>query len=99
MLALIHMFALIGATLIVTDSVIFRPIRRLAPMLKCSQCVGFWIGAAAGAIGLVSLSHGHVLDSILVGCATSFLAQFFGAVLMNLLGEVIDHEEEKETHP
>lgn len=80
--------ALIGTTLIVVRSTLLRPIRQLGPtLLGCSQCVGFWIGAAAGASGLLSgAAAGRVLDALVVGTATSFLALLADAVLLNLLG-------------
>lgn len=85
--------ALVGATLIVVRGTIFRPARRVWPaLLGCSQCTGFWVGAAAGAGAVVPLGQGRALDAALVGCATSFLAMAADAVLLKLLG---DPSEEK----
>jgi hypothetical protein len=80
--------ALIGATLIVVRSTIFRPIQRLWPALfQCSQCTGVWIGAAAGGSGIVQVGRGPLLDALIVGAATSFLATLADAVLLKLLGD------------
>jgi hypothetical protein len=80
--------ALIGMTLIVVRSTIFKPIRRLWPtLLECCQCVGMWVGIAAGASGLLTSGHGRVLDAVVAGAATSFLAMSSDAVLLNLLGD------------
>jgi hypothetical protein len=79
--------ALVGATLIVTSSTLLRPVRRLyPPLLHCSQCSGFWVGALAGATGLVSVGCGRALGALVVGCATSFLSQVADGVLSKLLG-------------
>jgi hypothetical protein len=83
--------ALIGTTLIIVRSAALRPLRRIWPALfECSQCTGTWIGAAAGASGVVSTGHGRILDTVIVGAATSFLSLLADAVLLNLLG----HPEE-----
>lgn len=85
---LVLLLALVGATIIVVRSTIFRPLQRLVPSLfGCSQCTGFWVGAAAGASDLISLEHGRVLDAVIVGAATSFLAFLADAILINLLGD------------
>jgi hypothetical protein len=42
---------------------------------------------AAGAIGVVSTSHGRILDTVIVGAATSLLSMLTDAVLLKLLGE------------
>jgi hypothetical protein len=85
--------ALIGATLIVVRGTICRPIRKLWPaLLECSQCTGTWVGIVAGVTGIVSIGRGRVIDAIVVGAATSFLALVADAVLMKLLG---DPSEEK----
>ena len=86
------LLALVGATLLVVRSTIFRPIQRLWPALfQCAQCSGVWIGAAAGVSGLVSTGHGRVLDALIVGAATSFLSLLADAVLLSMLG----HPSEK----
>jgi hypothetical protein len=86
-------FALIGTTLIVVRSTLFRPIQRLWPaFFGCSQCVGMWVGTAAGASGVVMLGYGRVLDGAIVGTSTSFLSMLADAVLLRLLG---DPNEEK----
>ena len=80
--------ALVGLTLIVVRGTIFGPLQRLWPTLfKCAHCTGVWVGAAAGASGVVSIGHGRVLDAILVGGATSFLSLLADAVLLKLLGD------------
>ena len=81
-------FALVGATLIVVRGTIFRPLQRLWPALfQCSQCSGFWVGAIAGASGVVATGRGRILDAIIVGTAASFLSLFADAVLLKLLGD------------
>jgi hypothetical protein len=80
--------ALIGLTLIVVRGTLFRPLQRLWPALfQCAQCTGTWIGMAAGASGVVSTGHGRVLDTAIVGAATSFLSLLADAMLLRLLGE------------
>ncbi len=93
--------ALIGATLIVVRGTLFRRVRLLWPaLLRCSQCTGTWVGLVAGASGIVSVGHGRILDAIVVGAATSFLAQAADAVFIHLLGEPLDDElhQEKTDH-
>ena len=41
-------FGSVGATLIVTRSVIFHLPRKYSKVLSCTQCVGFWVGGAIG---------------------------------------------------
>jgi len=80
--------ALIGATLLVVRSVVFGPLRRFWPALfSCAQCVGTWVGLAAGATGIVTTGHGRVLDAIIIGAATSFLSLLADATLLKLLGD------------
>ncbi len=88
MTAVLLIAALIGTTLILVRGTICRPLRWLWPALfTCSQCTGAWVGGAAGASGLVTVGHGRVLDAVVVGAATSFLAMLSDAVLLNLLGD------------
>ena len=85
---MLFLLALIGATLIVTRSTAFQPIRRIWPsLLGCAQCSGAWVGAAAGASGVVPAGHGWALDGLIVGAATSFLSLLASAVLLRLLEE------------
>ncbi len=80
--------ALVGATLIVSRSTLFRSVRYFyPPLLECSQCVGTWVGIAAGAGGLVTTGHGRIVDAIVVGSATSFLAMAADGLLLYLLGD------------
>lgn len=90
MSALIRVLALIGATLIVTQSAIFRPIRRRLSVLKCNQCVGFWVGVIGGTCGFVSADSGRILDAMFVGCAASLLSHLAGGATIALLGEVLE---------
>ena len=91
MTGVLSICALIGTTLIVVRGTLFRRVRLLWPaLLRCSQCTGTWIGIAAGASGLVSVGHGRVLDAVVVGAATSFLAQAADAAFIHLLGEPLD---------
>lgn len=81
-------FALVGTTLLVARSTIFESIRKLWPaLLGCCQCAGTWIGAAAGGSGVVPVGHGRILDAVIVGTATSFLAMLADGVLLKLLGD------------
>jgi hypothetical protein len=80
--------ALIGTTLIVVRSTAFQPIRRIWPsLLGCAQCSGAWVGAAAGASGVVPTGHGWALDGLIVGAATSFLSLLADGVLLSLLDD------------
>lgn len=80
--------SLVGITLIIVRGTIFAPLQRFWPALfRCPQCTGMWVGAAAGASQIVALGHGRVLDAILVGAATSFLAMLADALLIGLLGD------------
>lgn len=88
MTGLIHLSALIGATLIVVRSTIFAPVRKLWPaLLGCAQCTGFHVGFIAGATGVVQAGHGRIVDAIVVGCSASFLSLLGDAVLLKLLGD------------
>ena len=80
--------ALVGTTLIVVRGTIFRPLQAFyPPLFRCCQCTGFWVGVAAGASGLVSVGRGHMIDAVVVGSATSFLALAADGVLLKLLGD------------
>ena len=93
MTLLILILALVGATLIVVRGTIFAPVRKLWPaLLGCAQCAGFWVGAAAGASGIVSTGHGRVLDAVIVGASTSFLSLLADGVLLHLLGDPADEK-------
>lgn len=95
---ILTLIGLIGATLIVVRGTIFRPLRRLAPsFFGCSQCFGTWVGAAAGATGIVVTGHGRVLDAAIVGGAMSYLSMLADAVFINLLGEPLDDNEEEKS--
>ena len=84
--------ACVGATLLVVRSAVLKPLRSLyTPLFGCSQCAGFWVGAAAGASGLVATGHGRVVDALVVGCATSFLSLAADGLLLTLLGDPKDH--------
>jgi hypothetical protein len=85
---LLLLCALIGATLIIVRGTILARVRRLWPaLLECSQCTGTWVGAVAGATGIVSIGRGRLIDAIVVGAATSFLSLVTDAVLLKLLGD------------
>jgi hypothetical protein len=80
--------ALIGLTLILVRGTIFRSLQRRWPaFFRCSQCVGMWVGLAAGASGVASMGRGRVVDAVLVGTATSVLSLATDAVLLKLLGD------------
>lgn len=93
---LLHVAALVGATLLVARAAIFGPLQRLyPPLFRCCQCTGWWVGALAGGSAVVPLGHGRLVDAGLVGAATSFLALLADALLLQLLGN--PDEEEKTT--
>lgn len=80
--------ALVGVTIIVTSGAAFMWLQRLyPPLFRCPQCVGFWVGVAAGATGIVSTGHGRILDAMIVGAATSVWSLLTEGVLTSLLGE------------
>jgi hypothetical protein len=80
--------ALVGMTLILVRGTIFRPLQRMyPPLFRCSQCVGMWVGLAAGITGIASMDRGRIVDAILCGTATSVLSLFTDAVLLKLLGD------------
>lgn len=85
---MIVLLGLIGVTLLIVRGTVFEQIRRVWPaMLGCAQCAGTWVGAAAGASGLVQVGHGRVFDAVVVGAATSFTAMLADAILLYLLGD------------
>ena len=84
---MITLLSLIGATLLIVRSAVLKRIRRVWPaLLECAQCTGTWVGAAAGASGLVQTGHGRLVDAAVVGAATSFTALLSDALLLHLLG-------------
>lgn len=89
------LLALVGTTLIIVRGTIFDAVRRLWPsFLACSMCCGFWVGAVAGATGILSIGHGRALDMFIAGASTSFSSLLADAVLLKLLG---DPSEEKSS--
>lgn len=78
---MIVLLGLVGITLIITQGTIFERLRQRISALKCPQCVGMWVGSAAGAYGLPQTDHGRVVDAFIVGGAVSFLAMLFGVIL------------------
>ena len=79
--------ALVGITLIVVRGTIFTSLQKLWPeFFRCSQCVGMWVGLAAGGAGLASAGYGPIIDTVLAGGATSASALLADAVLFRLLG-------------
>lgn len=84
---ILTLLALVGITLIVVRGTILRRVRKIWPtFLGCSQCVGTWVGCAAGATGLITIGR-PILDAIVAGAVTSLLAMFADAVLLHLLGD------------
>lgn len=83
------LLALVGATLIVVRGTIFRRVQKLwPPLFQCSQCAGFWVGALAGASGVVQASgNGRIVDAIFFGAATSGASLLADALLLRLLGD------------
>ena len=89
--------ALVGATLIIVRGTILRRVRAVWPaLLECCQCTGTWVGVMAGMTGIVSVGRGHVIDAIVVGAATSFLALLADALLLKLLGDPNEENPSKE---
>ncbi len=78
--------ALVGLTLVLVRGTIFTPLQRL-PLFRCSQCVGMWVGLAAGGAGISTMNRGCFLDALLVGGAVSVLSLGTDAVLLKLLGD------------
>jgi len=66
-------------------------------LFRCAQCTGAWVGAAAGATGIVTTGHGRILDAVVVGAATSFLSTLADAVLLKLLGDPNDPNTKETT--
>jgi hypothetical protein len=80
--------ALVGLTLLFVRGTIFRPLQRRWPaFLQCSQCVGTWVGFAAGASGVAVIAPNRAINTLLVGAATSVLSLGADAVLLKLLGD------------
>lgn len=49
---------------------------------------------AAGATGLIDVGRGRALNAFIAGAATSVLSLLASAVLLNLLGDVVDEGKE-----
>lgn len=80
--------ALVGTTIIVTRSTLFRPLQTFYPMFfACSMCVGFWVGVFAVLSGIVTPESPGLRGLFVVGTATSFLSLLSDAVLIKLLGD------------
>lgn len=75
------LIGLVGITLIISRGTIFAWLQKRVPAFKCPQCVGMWVGIAAGAYGVIQSGHGRVIDAFVVGGAVSFLAMLFGVIL------------------
>jgi hypothetical protein len=86
----IFLFSLgvIGMTHIIVDSSIFQWLRdladkklpaKVAKMLHCYQCCGFWCGLFCGWAAFSTITYPQLF---LAGCAGSFLANFV-AIYMN----------------
>lgn len=85
---LLLILALVGTTLIVVRGTIAAPLRKLWPaLLGCAQCAGWWVGAAAGASGVISTGHGRLLDAVIAGGAASVASLITDALLLKLLGD------------
>ena len=93
--------ACIGLTLIITQSQIFEPVRRLleskseklGELINCSMCTGFWVGLMIGAI--------YSYDIIVVSFGTSLFSWII-SIIANLLVSLsyyIDslHEDDYES--
>jgi hypothetical protein len=89
---LLILFAGIGATTIITRSVIFDPIRQryvntpFFALINCMQCSGFWTGLFFGLYGVssqYSVMH-NICYCFFTGCSVSFLSLFFDLVMSKL---------------
>lgn len=82
----LFLLACLGLTFIITISYIFRPVREksaaispvLGKLLKCPQCMGFWVGLIVRALdmwhlGLFSVLQWSDLYNICYGFASSFV--------------------------
>ena len=84
----LFILGVVGLTHIIVDSEISEPVYewirprnpRLAKLMDCYQCAGFWCGIA---LGLVLLSYKPFIV-FAAGCAGSFLAQLGWLVLDSL---------------
>jgi len=86
----IFILAVIGATHIVVDGVIFEPVRnwigkhlpkKIHELFTCPQCFGFWMGMFFGALMIST----NPIMIFACGCAGSFLANL-GYFLLGYLG-------------
>lgn len=88
----IFLFSLgvIGMTHILVDSTIFQWLRdladaklpaKVAKILHCYQCSGFWVGLFCGWAAFATITYPQIF---LAGCAGSILANFM-AIYMNYL--------------
>lgn len=87
---LLFILGVVGMTHILVDASIFQWLRdwmdkylpeKIAKLMHCYQCTGFWCGLLSGwmAFGSINLSQ-----LFLAGCAGSLLANFM-AIYMNYL--------------
>lgn len=98
MTELLLLLALVGTTLIIVDSAILRPVRKIWPaFFTCAQCVGFWVGVGFGVSGLITTPYGRVMDAFIVGTAGSFLSTLADGVLSALLGPTNDEATSEPT--
>lgn len=71
---------LVGATLIFTWSSLFDGVREIYPkMLKCSMCVGFWVGIFGGIA-----RQKDVVDTFLLGTTVSIVSFITYLILLRL---------------
>lgn len=78
----IWVLPVLGVTLIVTCSTLFRRVREWLQqrfvfayeLLSCPMCFGFWAGALLATLGVsIPISDLRVLDVFLNGCAASWV--------------------------
>lgn len=89
---LLDLFGLVGLTIILVWSTLFRWLQNLwRPLFACPMCLGFWVGL----VGSVLLRGGrpypdHLAQSLgshfLVGCVVSYLAFASYLVLVRVDG-------------
>jgi len=90
-------FAGIGATMIITESYLFKAIRDaidpkrypyLAKFVKCPMCVGFWVGMIFQTIVYLMIPINLGLLSIVItffqGCVTSLFSFIIHIIILKL---------------
>lgn len=87
---LILLFASIGLTFILIQSLIFKPIRLFLfkfqffkELLSCAMCTGFWTG-----LFLAFITKHNSVECFIFGLASSF-ASYYSYILLEYLDKII----------